>query len=266
MAEDGGGMGTGDLFQGQTAPVRVSFTLPDDLGTADAPKLCRGSDGCDYVVKDKSIHAAIPHSEWFCSQLGEQVGIPAPVHKIMDLGGGVMAFGSRWHGGALSPDGVVPWYERVSTGELSLTDVSSALSRIYAFDQFIHNEDRHTGNLLVVPQYLGHAVLAFDYSQAWLCFGFPLSPPPLPRCQTVDVQRRLAVIWNGCYVDASIVKETCNAIASLPLVNIQQIMASHPNDWLPEGDRQAIASWWGSDDMTLRLNQIVEGVENGSCL
>lgn len=259
-------MDTGDLFQGQPTPVRVAFTMPDDLGTADAPRLCRGSDGCDYVVKDRSIHAAIPHSEWFCSELGERIGIPAPVHKIMDLGGGVMAFGSRWHGGALSPDGAVPWYERVSSGEISLAEMSRALSRIYAFDQFIHNQDRHTANVLVTPQYQGHAVLAFDYSQAWLCFGFPLSPPPLPRCQTVDVQRQLAVIWGSSYVEPRIVKETCDEIASVPVVIIEQILSSHPKDWLPERERQAIIRWWGSEDMNLRLSRIVEGVENGDCL
>lgn len=259
-------MATGDLFEGQAAPVRVSFTLPDDLGTADAPRVCRGSDGCDYVVKDQSVHSAIPHSEWFCSELGERIGIPAPVHKIMDFGGGVMAFGSRWQGGSLSPDGAVPWYERVSTGEISLTDLSEALSRIYAFDLFVHNEDRHAGNVLIVPQYLGHAVLAFDYSQAWLCFGFPLSPPPLPLCRTVDVQRRLAEKWNKRYVEARIVKETCDAIASLPAVIIQQIISSHPNDWLSDSDRQSIVGWWGSEDMSLRLSQIAEGVDNGDCL
>ena len=259
-------MDTGDLFEGQAAPVRVVLTLPDDLGTADAPRICRGSDGCDYVVKDKSVHSAIPHSEWFCSELGERIGIPAPAHKIMDLGGGVMAFGSRWQCGTLSPHGTVPWYERVGTGEVALTDLSGTLSRIYAFDQFVHNEDRHVANVLIAPQYLGHAVLAFDYSQAWLCFGFPLSPPPLPRCQTVDVQRRLSALWNQQYVDASIVKETCEAIASLPVVIIQQIIGSHPNDWLSESDKQAIVSWWGSEDMNLRLSQIAEGVENGNCL
>lgn len=168
--------------------------------------------------------------------------------------------------GALSPDASIPWYERVSTGEISLTDLSSSLSRVYAFDQFVHNEDRHTDNVLIVPQYQGHAVLAFDYSQAWLCFGFPLSPPPLPHCKTVDVQRRLSVIWSSSYVDGQIVKETCDAISSLPAVIIEQIIASHPNNWLSANDRQAIIGWWGSEDMTLRLSQIVEGVENGNCL
>lgn len=259
-------MATGDLFEGEAARVRVVFTFPVDLGTSEAPKVCRGSDGCDYVVKDGSTHAAIPHSEWFCSQLGERVGIAAPVHRIMDIGGGATAFGSRWLGGSLTPDGATPWFGMVETGDLSLSDMSSALSRIYAFDHFVQNLDRNLTNLLLTPQFQGHAVVAFDYSQAWLCWGFPLNMPPLPLCRTVEVQRFLSCLWKSDYISASIVRETCDTIASVTIDTVENIMRAHPQDWLNDAQREAIVSWWGSDDMTLRLGRIVEGVENGSCL
>lgn len=254
------------LFTGHTPPTRVVSVDPVDLGTLDCSLIARGEDGCDYVIKDDANHPAIPHSEWFCSELGERIGIAAPPHKIMALPDGTTVFGSRWQGGLLSPAGSSPWYEKVRVGEISIDEVSRTLSRIYALDQFVHNRDRHAANVLVHAQYQGHAILAFDYSQAWLCFGFPLEQPPLPMCKTVEVQRELTRIWSTRYVKASIVKETCDAIRSLKSETIADIIGSHPESWLPRSDRESIIAWWGSDAMSQRLNRIVEGVENGDCL
>ena len=260
-------METIGLFSDQVETLRVRWVVPGDLGTGEAPLVCRGADGCDYVVKDGKTHTAIPHSEWFCSELGERVGIAAPPHKIMDMGNGSTAFGSRWQGGVLSPEGSVPWYDRVKTGEIALSELRLALSRIYAFDQFVHNQDRHAANVLVHPQFKGHAVLAFDYSQAWLCFGFPLDAPPLPEaCKTVFVQRALRKKWSYDYIDAGVVKETCELISSVSTSIVEKIIHSHPSDWLLASTKQDIIEWWGSEDMKSRLALIVEGVENGNCL
>ncbi len=254
------------LFPDHVPATRVLWTTPSDLGTLDCGQVGRGEDGCDYVIKDQGANPAIPHAEWFCSELGERIGIAAPPHKVMAMPGGARAFGSRWQGGVLSPLGSNPWYEKVREGEISLSDIGRTLSRIYALDQFVHNRDRHAANVLVHPQYQGHAVLAFDYSQAWLCFGFPLASPPLPMCRTVEVQRSLSSMWSVRYVEASYVRETCDAISGIHVDTIAEIIASHPRSWLPDLDRERILSWWGSEDMGSRLNRIVEGVENGDCL
>lgn len=255
-----------ELFTDLVPAMRVRFTTPVDLGTGDCGQIAQGEDGCDYVIKDASTHPLIPHAEWFCTELGERIGIAAPAHKVMIMLDGTMAFGSRWAGGTLSPDGAAPWYEKVASGEIDLVGVGRTLSRIYALDQFIHNRDRHAANVLVHPQFQGHAILAFDYSQAWIIFGFPLPPPPLPVCRTVEVQRRLSAIWAIQYIDADLVGETCEAIRKVSVASIVDIIRTHPQIWLDELRRDAIIDWWGSEDMNRRLDSIVKGVKNGDFL
>ena len=154
----------------------------------------------------------------------------------------------------------------MKAGEIELSEIGRTLSRIYALDQFVRNLDRHAKNVLVHKQHLGHSVLAFDYSQAWTCFGFPLAAPPLPKCKTVEVQRQLSGIWATKYVDPFEVKSTCEEIRSIEEAFIIRIIASHPAIWLDEADRHAIIDWWGSDDMNRRLDEIIRGVENGDYL
>lgn len=254
------------LFSGPVPPTRVRFTTPVDLGTGDCGQIATGFDGCDYVIKDQSIHHAIPHAEWFCSELGELVGVASPTHKVIAMPDGSTAFGSRWAGGALSPDEASPWWERVKAGEIDLANLGRTLSRIYALDQFVRNLDRHAANVLVHKQHHGHSVLAFDYSQAWTCFGFPLDAPPLPMCRTVEVQRKLSSLWATPYIDPSEVKSTCEEICSIDVASIVRIISSHPPIWLDERDKVAIINWWGSDDMNRRLDDIIRGVENGDYL
>ena len=257
-----------NLFSDHVVAMRAQWCAPVDLGTADCGKICRGEDGCDYVIKEMSAHPAVPHSEWFCSQLGEKIGIAAPPHKVIDMRDGTMAFGSRWQGGVLSPDPEkeTPWYVKVKAGEIALADASKTLSRIYALDQFVHNVDRHCTNFLIHPQFNGHAILALDYSRAWVRFGFPLALPPLPDCNTVNAQRWLTNYWGEKYVNPAAVRDTCDAISRISVDVIIRIIQEHPENWLPETTRSAIIAWWGSDDMSLRLNMIAEGVENGNCL
>ena len=246
--------------------MRARWCEPVDLGTADCGKICRGEDGCDYVIKDQAAHPAIPHSEWFCSELGEKIGVAAPPHKVIYMGDGSMAFGSRWQGGVLSPDEGVPWFTKVRAGEIALTEIGPTLSRIYALDQFVHNVDRHCTNFLIHAQFNGYAILALDYSRAWLRFGFPLAAPPLAPCNTVEAQRWLSRYWSIKYIEPKIVRETCEAIAGVPSSVVERIISEHPESWLSAAERGDIISWWGSEDMGRRLNSIAEGVENGSCL
>ena len=94
----------------------------------------------------------------------------------------------------------------VKGGSIALDDIRGPLSRIYAFDHFVHNVDRHLNNFLIRGQHIGHTVLANDYSRAWICNGFPL--PPLPvLCNTVTAQRWLAGYLGQQYIDIDEVKQ-----------------------------------------------------------
>lgn len=154
----------------------------------------------------------------------------------------------------------------VADGTIPLTDVASALSHIYAFDQFVWNEDRHAQNLLVFRQHSKFAVHAFDYLRAWITHGFPLPPIPLMQtCNTVSQHRSLVGSWGIEYIDAREVDVTLKKIRNIPVSRIQRIIEQHPQDWLPAHQKNAILSWWGSPTMLSRLNDISTGVRNGNC-
>lgn len=250
-------------------PLKALWCGPPGVASADCGQVCRCDDGCDYVIKDgvsKSSTPLVPHSEWLCSQLGELVGIAAPPHKVIDMRDGTLAFGSRWSGGVVRPDTPGGWVERVRTKAIDLDDIKDALSRIYAFDQFVSNVDRHRGNFIVHDQHAGLAVLANDYSRAWARQGFPLPDAPLPACNTVSEQRNLKILWGAEYIMPDTVDEFLNKLSQITKAQVERIIDDHLSIWLPVNLKRDILTWWDSSDRTDRINGIARGVRDGSYL
>ena len=100
-------------------PIEIKWCLPANLGTADCGQICRGVDGCDYAIKDGKTGGSAPvtpHCEWFCTVLGERVGIAAPSCKVIRLPDGTLVFGSRWEGGVVKPNSTFGnWWDQVHT-------------------------------------------------------------------------------------------------------------------------------------------------------
>lgn len=157
---------------------------PAELGSADAGRICKCEDGSEYVIKDgvsKNSTPEVPHCEWFCSELGEAIQIAIPRHKIIRLLDGSHVFGSHIVGGLINPDKdhAGYWFDLVRDGIIDFENATCVLSRIYAFDHFIHNVDRHKGNFLVHKQISGYSIYAMDYSRAWIRWGFPTPEIPM---------------------------------------------------------------------------------------
>jgi hypothetical protein len=87
----------------------------------------------------------------------------------------------------------------VQQGSIPVSEVAPILSRIYAFDHFIYNIDRHLGNFFVRRSRSSIAVLTVDYSKAWTYRGFPFPALPFdlrdPEHRTVNAQRDLTKMW-----------------------------------------------------------------------
>lgn len=159
-----------------------------------------------------------------------------------------------------------PWWRMIQTNQIPLQDVQSALSRIYAFDCFVHNHDRHAGNFLVVPQRSGHAVLAFDYSRAWIYHGFPLPSLPFAATEkTLAMQRQLKAII-GDYINPAQARQVLETLRKVPVTQVEKIISNHPQDWLDKNIRDQICSWWTSKEMGDRLDEIAAGIDNGTYL
>jgi hypothetical protein len=143
--------------------IKAKYQIPMDV-SAHCEMVCRCDDGCDYAIKEAKPGAlTLPHSEWFCTELASAIGIASPPCKIVEMLDNTFAFGSRWEGGVVGAH----WKEMVKRGEIPLNEIKGTLSRIYAFDHFVHNKDRHDENFIVRAQRgTSYAVLANDYSRA----------------------------------------------------------------------------------------------------
>lgn len=249
-------------------PIRAVTCDPANLGTVDCNYICRGDDGCDYAVKDASKHPWTRHAEWFCTHLADHVGLAGPICKIITMRDNSTAFGSRWEGGVLGKSSPA-WWDQIRAGSIPLADIAPVLTKIYAFDHFIHNYDRHGTNFLIREQKNGYAILAFDYSKAWICNGFPLPPLPFdadhPHERTVRFQRALT-FQIGKYIDPIVARNFVELLKTVPVSVVKKIIESHPDQWLPANIKNDILSWWASQGMKDRLESVAQGIENGTYL
>ena len=238
---------------------------PINLG-ADCGGVCGCDDGLDYFIKDRTSDKHLPHTEWFCSQLADSLGIAGPPFRIIRKLDGSIVFGSRCEGGIIkapSPS----WPELILSGRISPSDISAPFTRIYVFDLFVHNIDRHQDNILARDQRSGVALLSVDYSRAWIVNGFPLPALPLsPQDATVYFQRDLSRFCGGSVISPIVAREFAETIKNVPVSRISEIIKGHPKDWLATRTKSAIIRWWKSDARIERIERIAGGIDDGTYL
>lgn len=241
-------------------PVRAKSQDPANLGTADCSLICHCDDGSDYAVKDISSGPDVMHSEWFCKHLGDFVGIASPECRLVEVNGEI-AFGSRWESGH-EPDN---WWKRVKSGDIDAGRVAPTFSRIFAFDLFVNNEDRHAENYIVRPQANDQwSLLAFDHSRAWRATGWPLAKAPMQYRHTTTTNfKAINTLLGGIFLKDEFMF-VINAIRDCSVDCVEKILTSQPESWLSKPDCDAICSFWKSRDFWERLDKIEEGLNNGS--
>jgi len=229
-----------------------------DLGTVDCAQICRCDDGSDYAIKNGAAVASMPHSEWFCTRLGELAGLASPVCKVVNVEGEA-CFGSRWETGNSPKD----WWLRAKAKEIDFDLLAPTISRIFAFDLFVHNVDRHLTNYIVRQQHFGIAILAFDYSRAWLCNGFP--PVALPMTADTNTMKSIRYLIQefGHFIDLIEVNKVLDNLGHISSTVVTNILLEHPDNWLTKEQKLAIDRWWKSPQRLERLEQIKEGIKNG---
>lgn len=243
-------------------PLQIQWRDPANLGSLDSAGSCRCDDGCEYVLKDTSDHPLMPHSEWFCTKLAEAVGIACPPCAVIRDESGVFLFGSRWEGGISSEK----WWELLYAGEIDPDIIYPVLSRVLAFDLFVHNDDRHLNNFLTRESRNSYSLLAFDFSSSWAIHRIPPLDLPLQKeALTLRAHRKMKNMF-GDFLDIDCVNETIDRISDVSSVTIQNIINQHPREWLSAAEESDILSWWDSDLRANRLDGIREGIGNGSLL
>jgi hypothetical protein len=243
-------------------PLRILWTDPGGLGTADAAGVCRCDDGCDYALKDGTKHPRTPHNEWFCSQLAALIGVAGPAFAAVEQTDGTVVFGSRWEGGVAKEQ----WHQMAVSGTISFDDVKVTLAKIFAFDNFVYNDDRHIGNYVVRSQRTGHALLALDYSRAWFYHGFPLSPLPFNAAQNTIAASRWVTGKFGQYINGDTTKETLDWLEAVTKDDVSGIINGYPKSWITASEKDDVVHWWASQARKDRINGIRHGIKDGTYL
>lgn len=175
MAQTGGPIGP------QLVCVDALWCGYGAFGGQDCKEGCFCGDAGAYLIKTNTPNIYEPHCEWLGSHLAVRVGIPQISFNIVKHTDGNFWFGSQWKNSK-----VTDWWNLALAGNINFGDLADDISRIYALDLFIHNDDRHLNNYLVAPDGAGHKIFSFDYGRSWLYHGFP--PPAVmldPAVNTV---------------------------------------------------------------------------------
>ncbi|MGO4839208.1 HipA family kinase, partial [Rhizobiaceae sp. 2RAB30] len=186
-----------------------------NLGSLDTNEGCFCGDAGTFVIKKTDAHPSLPHCEWFCSSLANICGVPLVPFSVIRHPDGNYWFGSQWMNGKTKD-----WWNLAQQGSINFAALADDLSRIYAFDLFIHNVDRHANNYMVVPHGGGHRVYSFDYSRAWLFNGFP--PPQImanPEIATVNVKNAFTQLF-GPYLNVGAASQVLDNIDALGVNSI----------------------------------------------
>lgn len=241
-------------------PIRLIHTDPANLGSADADFFGEGDNGLEYCVKTVAKTPAAPAAEYICHQLAAACGFAVAQYDIVELLDGTVAFGSVWDSSALQRQDTL----LLLMDQLPGKGIQANLSRIYAFDLFVHNVDRHPGNYLCVKgRTPGHTVKVYDFSRAFTAHGWPLPALPMSATEmTVATYRQVAKAHPFVPDEAM---EALDRISDVAHSSFKGIIDSVPKEWLDAPTRREVLKWWaGPRDARLKL--IRKGLADGSFL
>lgn len=247
-------------FQRSFLPVPISDLYPSNQNSADLAYIGTGIDGRDYAVKRVSDgRGFVPASELFCYELAAKLHIPTPEYRILGLRGGELAFGSIWEGGVQAPITKVSEMMDILTGKKPVKELKKFLSKVFAFDLFINNEDRHIGNYLFRGSFQGIIGLAYDFSRAWYEIGYQNFNCIQHTSNTYSYHHKY--IRQSAFYDQTIAQQTLNLISQIPPSEINDILFScMPHDWLPIPEKQDVVSWWTSSSLNARITTLMAEV------
>lgn len=233
-------------------PLKVRYTKPANLGSADLKTLAVTFDRQDYAAKTLSDHRWLPATEWIGYKLSEACQLAVPYHHPLEMPDGTMAFGSRWE------FGVKEWnYMPIADRQMIIQDAGEAMSSILALDLFYGNDDRHPGNFLYRQNNAGQwTALAFDFSRAGLLAGFPPGATlPLPANSNTSTTVQMLQHFGAWNTQAAAV-----TIASLQAITVDQfngMLHQAQRSWLDQPMFDALSDFWASPAKNARINSIL---------
>lgn len=242
-------------------PLRSVWCGSFKPGTADTSEGCFCEDKAGYVVKPNTADSPkASHNEWLSAHLAVRCDVPLLGFNIIETTSGELWFGSEWY-----PGEVRDWWNLAAGGAIQIDDLREDLSRIYAFDLFVNNGDRHSGNYIVRAEAGGHRVYAMDHGRSWQFGGFPPPAPPMAACNTTNFRDWMKAHFPGFPVVAPM-KEVLYKLMSVPAADIERIVTNQPSNWLTIIESQGVIDWWNNGHAAARISEIDAGIDDGSLL
>ncbi|WP_396604913.1 hypothetical protein ACFLEY_22760 [Bradyrhizobium sp. YCK136] len=216
-----------------------------------------------YIIKDDAPPAApfVRASEFIWLSIAKAIGLAASAPEILEDVSGRQLFGSRREQSTIGRD-QASCLQHLLSGQIH--DGGMHLTRIYAFDLFCANWDRHPGNYLILNESNALVVFAIDFSHVALHPG-----KTTPGLDPLILLNSATRVWFKSVVqpyghDLAAALDVIDRLRKLPISKIEAILTAIPSDWLPVADRDEIVIWWRDGGRTARTDQIARGLKDGT--
>jgi hypothetical protein len=240
--------------------------IVDELGPVGGitgARSVRASDSLNYIVKDEGGGVAtVRAADYLWLSVARLIGLAAPTPEIIeDRLANRMLLGTRREQNAVGRDHASCLAELL-TG--AVHNGGEHLSRIFAFDLFCSNWDRHPGNYLVLDEGGVRVVFAIDFSHVALIPDHcPAAADPVREVHNAT-RAFFPVVVQPYGPDAAAAIDTINRLAALSPAHIHAILGTMPDQWLAANGKQDIADWWANGARAARLTTITNGLGNGT--
>lgn len=229
--------------------------------TAEALGEAEVDDGFRYKLKDDKLGQRVKANEWLGVKIGEEIGICSPSVSVIECQDGKLVFGSRLIANVVD-EVRAGCILRGSLSAPQREQLCQILSRIYAYDMFINNPDRHDGNFIFVEDGGVNRAYAIDYAQGvfsdWPWIGFPSAGTHTCRYGKLLRQR------HGFNLDAAL--EICDRLQALPTGFLQGVFNNMPPDWADQQIRSEFLGMWSGTGRRERLAALRQGLSDGTLL
>jgi hypothetical protein len=247
----------------QLFPRHAVIEYPPSNRSADCLGMVDADDGGRYYIKTDVHGRPVRASEWLGTHLAEVVGIQAPMPAVIKRSDGTLVFGSRRIAG-VADDVVTRVYlttPSASNSALPIVGLTSLLSKIYALDMFLFNEDRHLGNYISVDDNGVRRLYAFDFSRAlfwrWPWPGYPAGD----NTRTCGTMLRQLHGFDDVAA-GSVLDNLCN----LAPQTVEGFINQMPLDWSTPDLRSQFVDVWATGHCSARADVLRKGFKDGTLL
>lgn len=245
----------------------IEFRPEPNHNTAHLSGTALCEDGRRYYVKGIDGNSSVCATEWACTSIAHSLNIPAPNMKVLRNKDGLLVFGSQALPHCL-PDVQASMLLLDGPRNTLVPEMRNVLSATYALDQLISNNDRHDYNYLI--QNIGIVdgqdtanlhLIDFGHSTL-LNFSEPLAR--LPRhSNTVRYGKKIRQA-HGFSIDSALA--IIRRFEKGRDLICDNIMFGLPDVWLSKTSRNLLISKIMSEDFGTHINDLSQGLSDGTCL